>query len=192
MNKQQDDLRLLQLALSVQQLFDDIYLGGGTAIMFKHHHRISDDIDFLCPRQYHSEELTTTLEKHFKIEQRNIFPINVDFIIEKIKVSFVYFPSLNIDPLEKLKELKVASDYDLFLNKILTAAKRIEIKDIFDAAFLYRKYQWDGYKIKRDFEKKFTYENFEFCLGALLSFKDYEKIGKVENWISDTLIKLLH
>ncbi|MBN4065892.1 nucleotidyl transferase AbiEii/AbiGii toxin family protein [Candidatus Amoebophilus asiaticus] len=190
MNLKESEIQLFNLALAVQQSFDDIYLGGGTAIMLKHHHRLSVDIDFFCPKQYHPEELTATLEKSFTIEQRNIFPANVDFLIEQIRVSFVYFPSVNIKPLEQLEELRIASDYDLFLNKILVAGKRIDIKDIFDAAFLYRKYQWDNHIIKKDFEKKFIYENYEFCIGALLSFNEYAKTGKVGKWISETLISL--
>jgi len=38
--------RLFELALKVQKIFIDFYLAGGTAIMFKHNHRKSIDLDF--------------------------------------------------------------------------------------------------------------------------------------------------
>lgn len=36
----------MELALKVQKDFKDFYLAGGTAIMFKYGHRISEDLFF--------------------------------------------------------------------------------------------------------------------------------------------------
>jgi len=38
--------KLLSPAQKVQCVFNDFYLSGGTAIMFRHRHRASIDLDF--------------------------------------------------------------------------------------------------------------------------------------------------
>jgi hypothetical protein len=67
----------------------------------------------------------------------------------------------------------MASDYDIFLDKIYSAGRRIESKDVIDFAFLWKKYKWDKKMVKRAFEKKFPEQSFEIYLGAILSTEDY-------------------
>lgn len=67
------------------------------------------------------------LEKSFSFEKMSI----------KVRKNF------NVQKLEKLKGIKKASDYDIFLNKIYSAGRRIDSKDPFDAAFLYKTYKWN-------------------------------------------------
>ncbi|MDI6766842.1 MAG: hypothetical protein QME52_08480 [Bacteroidota bacterium] len=91
---------------------------------------------------------------------------NIGFFIKDMKVSFVFYPFKNIKPLEIFKGIMIASDYDIFLNKIYVAGKRVDPKDPFDAAFLLKKYEWEKPKIKRDFEKKFPDQSYEIYLFA--------------------------
>ncbi len=165
--------KLIQLASKLNALFPSFYLAGGTAIMFKHKHRTSVNLDFFSEKTFSSTRLALKLKNTFEIMSEKKKEDNMDFVIQDIKVSFVFFPFKNIFPIEHFKTIKIASDYDLFLNKIYVAGRRIDHKDSFGAAFLYQKYHWNKTKIKIDFEKKFPHQYYEPYLGALLNFEDY-------------------
>lgn len=180
--------KLLELAKKIQSLFTDFYLAGGTAIMFKYAHRESFDLDFFRQKPFSFNKLSYKMRKHFEPQAEEKFSDNIDFYIENIRVSFVFFPFKNILPLERFKGVKKASDYDIFLNKIYSAGRRVDPKDPFDAAFLYKIYQWDRAKVEADFKLKFPEQSYKIYLGALLSFEDY---GEIPQWVKETLLKLL-
>lgn len=180
--------KLLKLAQEIQPHFSSFYLAGGTAIMLRNQHRISFDLDFFSYQSFSFRRLTSKLGKLFPVENETQLEDNIDFIVRGIKVSFVYFPFRNVLPVEKFKGIKFASDYDLFLNKIYVAGRRIDPKDPFDAAFLYEKSQWDKDRIKVDFEKKFPHQSYEIYLGALLNFEDYPEL---EKHVMEVLLQLL-
>ncbi len=170
--------KMKKLAKEIQRNFKNFYLAGGTAIMLKHQHRISEDMDFFSSRAFSFLRLATKLRKILKVEKEERFEDNIDFIIEGLKISFVFFPFENIKPLESFEGIKVASDYDIFLNKIYSAGRRIESKDVVDFAFLYDKYRWKKDYVKKDFEKKFPDQSFEIYLGAILSIEDYPELDE--------------
>ena len=178
---------LLKIARKVQSHFKDFYLAGGTAIMFRYKHRESYDLDFFYYKDFSKNEIIKIMTGMFNIDRFDEFPDNIDFYLENTRVSFVIFPFSNIEPLENFKGIIMASDYDIFLNKIYSAGRRILWKDPYDAAFLYKKYRWDMNRIKTDFERKFTGQSFEIFLGALLSFDDYPEIPE---WVRITLLEL--
>lgn len=180
--------RLSELARKIHFHFRGFYLAGGTAIMLKYAHRESVDLDFFKEREFSKTRLAKRVRELFSVQAEEYFPDNIDFLIEKIKVSFVFFPFKNILPLEKIKGIKKASDYDIFLNKIYSAGRRVDPKDPFDAAFLYGKYGWSKEKIATDFERKFPNQSYKLYLGALLNFDDY---GDLPDWVKETLLKLL-
>ncbi len=108
----------------------------------------------------------------------------MDFRIEGVQVSFVFFPFQNIKKTERIKGIRIASDYDIFLNKIYAAGRRIDWKDPFDAAYLLKIHGWSREQVKHDFERKFPSQSFEIYLGALLSFEDYPELP---DWARETL-----
>lgn len=166
-------MTLLKLALRTQSLFKDHYLAGGTAIMFKYDHRTSIDLDFFRRRPFSYNKVAVTMRKNFKVTTEERMNDNIDFIVEGKRVSFVFFPFRNIHPLQEIKGLKAAGDYDIFLNKIYSAGRRVTPKDPYDAAYLYNLHRWPKRTIKKDFERKFPDQSYEIYLGALLSFGDY-------------------
>lgn len=180
-------MEMFKLALKIQSHFTNFYLGGGTAIMFKYNHRKSYDLDFFNISPFSFSRIAIKVRNYFRVEKEEKFIDNIDFYINGIKVSFLLFPFQNIDRIEKFKGLKIASDYDLFLNKIYVAGRRIEDKDLIDCAFLYKKYKWNKEIIETDFEKKFPNQSYKIYIGALLSFGDYHSIPK---WAKETLKKL--
>lgn len=179
---------LLKLALRVQKHFPNFYLAGGTGLMLRHKHRISVDLDFFNDKPFSYARISTKVRKIFKVEGEERLGDNIDFFIQGIKVSFVFYPFKNIQKLENFKGIMIASDYDIFLNKIYVAGRRVDPKDPFDVAYLMKMYKWDKLKIKRDFEKKFPNQSYEIYLGALLHFEDYPKLPRS---IKSILMELL-
>lgn len=164
---------MIGLARNIQELFRNFYLGGGTALMFRHAHRISTDLDFFKKTSFSFLKIASKMRNYFSIQKEEKFSDNIDFIVEGIKVSFIFFPFENIKPLEDFGGIKMASDYDIFLNKIYPSGRRVETKDVIDFAFLYEKYRWDRDMVKRDFEKKFPNQSFYLYLYAIMSVEDY-------------------
>ena len=176
--------KLHNIALTVQALFPSFYLAGGTAIALKHMHRKSTDLDFFNFKPFSKARIVQKLKKQFKVQGFEVFEDNVDVFVKNTKLSFVHFPFKNIKRIENIKGIRIASDYDLFLNKLYAAGRRIDPKDPYDVAYLYKKHRWSVKSIKKDFEKKFINQSFEIYLGALLSFDDY---GKLPLWVKKQL-----
>ncbi len=181
--------KLFKLAIDIQKNFNDFYLAGATAIMFKFNHRRSIDLDFFKDKMFSFNRVSLKIRKLFKIQKEERGIDNLDFYIEGVKVSFVFFPFKNIKPIENFKGIKKADDYDIFLNKIYVAGRRIEQKDPYDVAFLLKTYKWDKKEIERDFEKKFPGQSYKIYAGALLSFSDYPELP---DWVKKTLMKLIN
>lgn len=169
---------LANLARRIGPEFPSFYLAGGTAIMLRHQHRESVDLDFFSEKEFSFRRIVSKARSLFPVEAETEGIDNVDVWIEGVKVSFVYFPFSCIDPIQDHKGIRMASDYDVFLNKIYAAGRRIDPKDPTDAAFLLNLRQWEKSSIKADFERKFPDQSFEIFLGALLSFDDYPGVSK--------------
>ena len=103
---------------------------------------------------------------------------DINFTINGIKVSFVYFPFKNIRRIGRIEGIRIAHDYDLLLNKIYVAWRRIDPKDPYDFVYLYNHGEvprdWDT--IELDFNRKFPDQSFEVFMGALLNTDDYPQL----------------
>lgn len=164
---------LKSLEREIQRNFGRFYLAGGTAVMLRHSHRMGINLDFFSERAFSFAHVAAKMGRHFPIKKIEIFPDNVDLVMEGVKVSFVLFPFKNVNHLEHFQEINMASDYDIFLNKLYATERRIESMDDVDFAFLFKKYGWDRTKVKYVFERKFPSQSFEIYLGALLLIEDY-------------------
>lgn len=180
--------KLLNLAKEVGKNFKNFYLAGGTAIALKYRHRVSEDLDFFSEKPFSFEKLSYKMRKIFNLEKIERGEDNIDFYVENIRISFIFFPFKNIEKIEIFQGIKRVSDYDIFLNKIYAAGRRVDPKDPIDCAFLYKIYRWDKNKIEKDFEKKFPNQSYKIFLGALLNFDYYPSLP---TWIKEELITLL-
>jgi len=167
--------RMKTLARAIGENFKHFYLAGGTAIMFKYRHRMSTYLDFSRYKEFSKKRIVAKIRKMFLVEDVEEGIDDINFIINGIKVSFVYFPFRNIKRTENMDGIKVAHDYDLLLNKIYSAGRRIDPKDPYDFAFLFinGKVVRDWDVLKSDFERKFPYQSFEIYMGAILNLEDY-------------------
>lgn len=180
---------LLKLGRRVQSRFPNFYLAGGTALMIRHRHRTSVDLDFFSEREFSFRAMESRARKSFPVRRSAKLTDNLDLWIDGVKVSFVFFPYRNRKPLIRHRGMAMASDYDIFLNKIYAAGRRVDEKDPVDAAFLLDTYHWSVTALKRDFERKFPGQSWEIYLGAVLSFEDYPGLQPA---VKKSLRRLLH
>ena len=82
--------------------------------MFRYNHRLSEDLYFLSPHAFSVNRLIAKVGKLFPVESYEILGDDVDFRIEGVRVSFVFFPFQNIKKVERFKGIRIASDYDIF------------------------------------------------------------------------------
>ena len=182
---------LISLARELRNLFPDLYLAGGTAIMIKYDHRISYDLD-LFSNEIELSSLEARMRDRYEREIERIvhFPEgdNIDFFLGGTKVSFVRFPFPNVEPTETREGVRMASDRDLLLNKVYVAGRRVEAKDPVDIACLLLHHpEWRLDTVRTDFRKKFKDEKFEIYLAAVLAFEDYPGLDEatrsiLERW----------
>ncbi|MFB6305608.1 MAG: nucleotidyl transferase AbiEii/AbiGii toxin family protein [Flavobacteriales bacterium] len=175
-----DKNSMLNLAKEITSSIDNFYLGGGTAIMLKYDHRKSDDLDFFNEKEFSFNHYRKKLNKEFYINEIYEGTDNLDLFINNIKISLVFFPFPNIKNVENVQGIPIASDFDLLLNKIYVSGRRIESKDPFDIAWLWREFGWDTREVKSSFEKKFPGQSFEIFFGAAASIEDYPDLKEKE------------
>lgn len=168
---------LLALAQSIQKAFPRFYLAGGTVLMLRYAHRISTDIDFFSEKPFSYARLQAKLRKLFHPTFIQRHEDAMDSFIGGIKVSFLFFPFQNILPIVSYKGVRMASDYDIFLNKLYAAGRRAETKAVIDIAYLWKRYRWGSAQLRHDFMKKFDGQDIRLYAGALGFREDYPGLG---------------
>jgi len=64
--------KILNLAIKIQKEFSQFYLAGGTAIMLKHNHRESIDLDFFRYTHFSFRYPSYKMRKLFKIQKEEV------------------------------------------------------------------------------------------------------------------------
>ncbi len=167
-----------EVAKKVQKIFPRFCLGDGTAIMLKYNHRVSIDLDFFCEEPFSFNHALARARKYLNIDRFNHQGDNLDLYVDGIKVSLIIFPFPNLMPVIETSGIIMMDDYDIFLNKVYAAGRRIVWKDPYDAAFLWKLHKWPVSKVKADFERKFLGQSREIFLGALLDFDSYPELSE--------------
>lgn len=142
---------------------------GGTALAYKLHHRLSEDLDFfsldLYPDEFVLAEINK-IKKKLKIssvknllnKNRNLFTLQRDS--QTLKLEFVYFPFESLQKPRIIKEfnLKACSVFDLAINKLFALYERAEAKDVFDLYFLFKERKYSLNFLIKNIQKKFGVE----------------------------------
>ncbi|KGE16067.1 nucleotidyl transferase AbiEii/AbiGii toxin family protein [Sphingobacterium deserti] len=129
-------------------------LGGGTNLAIRYNHRISTDIDFFFPHiigKAGYERIKDEVENFYGARVfGSQFPCDIDdqyiflrfFIIcdgETIKVEVLQNMKM-LDSLEDIDGIKLVSELDIALFKMMSAANRATQKDIYDLDLLSEKF----------------------------------------------------
>ncbi len=141
----------------------NFYLTGGTALSgYYLHHRISDDLDFFSFGDFDAiflhgiseilKEIIGAEEVRFsKLYDRNQFFYLVKG--EENKIEFTKYPFKQLQDINNFDKVKIDSEYDIAVNKLMTIVDRFDPKDFVDLYFLLQKY--DTLKLKEGVRLKF-------------------------------------
>lgn len=134
-------------------LTSEFYFTGGTALSEVYlRHRESLDLDFFSPDDFNPQAILDRLNHwsskyNFQIEARFVDPTHIYLLHFKdghdLKLDFAHFPykQLNTPKLYR-KRLKVDSQLDIAVNKLLSVLQRAEVKDFVDLYFLMKEYNF--------------------------------------------------
>lgn len=156
---------------------NNFYLTGGTALAgFYLHHRISDDLDFFSFEDIDSifihkiaEDLKSVIGsenmRFSRLYDRYQFFYKVGD--KEYKIEFTKYPFKQLKEAVIFDTLKVDSEFDIAVNKLLTIVDRFDPKDFIDLYFLLQKYNLD--QLVEGVENKFGTKLSPLTIGSSLS-----------------------
>ena len=108
------------------------YLTGGTALALNYGHRKSDDLDFFSPNRFSAAALQTELEQPFRFRLRVQSEGTLHCELNKVKVSFLYYPYPVLRRFLRYQGVAVSHPMDIALTKITAIAQRGSRRDFVD------------------------------------------------------------
>ncbi len=130
------------------------YLAGGTGAAIQLGHRVSIDLDFFSFENFDPDELERFLAATGIIfSNQRTSAGTLQGLMEKVNISFFFYPYPLIRPPIAFQEVKVAELIDIGLMKMTAIASRGAKKDFVDLFFIIRKL--DTLNLFIEFEKKF-------------------------------------
>ena len=161
-------------------LTEGFYLTGGTALVIRHAHRISEDFDFFS---YPDAGDFTSMPflKKLQVLKGDILTYQADTIrtvINGIHCSWFKYPYKLLRPPEKVtiggRPLELARDEDIAASKVIAICQRGAKKDFFDLHFLMEKHGLDLYDIFKLLREKYSLDDswFAIPMKALVYFDD--------------------
>lgn len=158
---------------------DNYYMAGGTALALQNGLRESFDFDFLVKDNFDTTILVQELKALGSLEVTFISKSTLHCILDKVQLTFMYFPNQLINDLVKVEDFKglyLASISDIAAMKLLAISQRGSKKDFFD---LYNICQMSNYELKDILEFlriKYKEEklNYFHILKSVIYFEDAE------------------
>ena len=108
------------------------YLTGGTALALSYGHRRSDDLDFFCRNRFNPSVLQAELEPTFKFRLRVKDEGALHCQLNKVNVSFLYYPYPLLRRFLSYHGVAVSDPLDIALTKITAIAQRGSRRDFVD------------------------------------------------------------
>jgi len=173
------------------------YLSGGTALAgYYLYHRVSDDLDFFSYEDIDlifihkiaenlKDVMGTSNLRFSRLYDRNQFFYVVNG--SEYKVEFTNYPFPQLEKTNTFDGLKVDSELDIAVNKLLTVIDRFDPKDFVDLYFLFKKYSLEN--LRGGVEKKFGTKLDSITIGS--SFSRVKNISALPKMIRDLSINEL-
>lgn len=165
-------LDLIKL-LMADEMLQDFFLVGGTALSLLIGHRMSIDIDLFTEREFDALKVKLHLEQAYKMtDGKNVGNAVIGFIND-VKIDLITHKYPLIKPLQVLEEIRITSLEDIGamkLNAIRNDGSRL--KDFVDMYYLLEHYPFQ--LLGSAFEKKYQNVNIQLAGNSLLYFKDID------------------
>ena len=160
--------------LSDKRLLDNFYLSGGTALSLQLGHRESEDLDFFSKTDFEPESIRIGLEKIGNLSDAEIDVNTLNADLDQVKVQFLGYPYLMLEPLVDYEGIKLSSVLDIACTKLLTIGSRGSKKDFLDMYVIFEKYTLQELigQLSRKYPK--TEYNLPHILKSLVYFADAE------------------
>ncbi len=120
------------IALGQFPLVKKFYLTGGTALALSYGHRKSDDLDFFSRNRFNPSVLQAKLEPPFKFRLRMKEEGTLHCQLNKVNVSFLYYPYPVLRWFLSYHGVAVSDPLDIALTKIAAIAQRGSRRDFID------------------------------------------------------------
>ncbi len=158
-----------------EELPQDSYLAGGTAVALQLGHRRSADLDFFTPKEFVENQWEEKLKKEleFKLLTRDWQTLIGH--IGKVKISLFAYRYKQVAPKKLYGNIPIASLPDLAAMKLDTILGRGTKRDLIDIYFLAQKFTLK--KLFGFYQKKYgNFEDRELMIKkALVFFEDADK-----------------
>jgi predicted nucleotidyltransferase component of viral defense system len=156
----------------------NLYLAGGTALMFYLGHRTSVDFDFYSKKEFGKGEFIKIFKDELKFGDEKIKILRdlkntCEFIINNVRVSCFYYFYPLIGKINILDGILIASLQDLAAMKALAIGQRGTKRDFIDIYYLIRNFGLK--KIIFWTKKKYPEYSEMIFLKGLTYFEDIEK-----------------
>lgn len=182
---------MLELASDDARVRDYFFLAGGTALSeFYLHHRLSEDLDFFSKNELNEKMIDSFIAKIAKDLNGRLDEkfIKWGFLIYKIgfknepqlKIDFVQIPFSQLESGVKYKKLKIASLWDILVDKLYTVFHRARARDFVDLYFGMAKAGCDIDQLRMAMEEKYEIQFDEAGLiSRLFCVKDVSDFPKM-------------
>ncbi len=161
------------------------YLSGGTALLMKYDHRLSEDFDFFSFPEFSGEKFPLKRLLDTAKELGHILDYDQEtliILVDGVKFSFFSYPYKLLKPTENLpfnshSMIFLASDEDIAASKLVAITQRGLKKDFFDLHFLCQKHDWNIKNILEFCSRKYDIRNdwMNIAIKALTYFDDAAK-----------------
>lgn len=164
------------MTLGQMEMIKKFYLTGGTALALSYGHRTSNDLDFFSPQQFKPSALQARLEQHFIFQLRASEKGTLHCRLNKIKVSFLYYPYPLLYEPTTYHGVSISDPRDVALTKLAAIAQRGSRRDFIDLYWVCR----EGFTLRdglKKFREKYGPANYSpyHLLKSLVFFADAEK-----------------
>lgn len=186
-------LEFLEFIVQEKEITKRFYLTGGSALSaFYLNHRISKDLDFFSEKEEVPPKIIEAFLRKIspqlgivKIERSQFLGLFSYHLIysdkESLKVDFNYYPFPLIKKGKIYKGLKIASIYDIAVDKLHTLFMKPRGRDYVDLYFILKEKKYPLKKLILDAKAKFDWDIDKLNLASqFLRVKDFKEILEMQ------------
>ena len=163
--------------LSRQKFLGSFYMAGGTGCALQLEHRLSHDFDFFTPREFSFFPIQNSLRSQgrFVLDYSEANTLVGRF--GRTKISFFHYPYPLLEETIEIRDVRIASLFDIGCMKIDAISSRGTKRDFVDLFFIFKRLGLDLSAFFEYFERKYGPDGFNIhhVLKSLVYFEDADK-----------------